>query len=92
VYTLLADLPEHGQLNSKEVSALGVAPINCDIGKLRGKLDSRRQGLRQDSTLYGDTELCSVQSVIKGFYQNSVAKGKFKKVALTACMRNLLRH
>jgi len=38
VYTLLADLPEIGTLNRKEISALvGVAPINRDSGKLRGK-------------------------------------------------------
>jgi transposase len=28
--------------------------------------------------------------VIKEFYQRLLAKGKFKKVALTACMRKLL--
>jgi len=34
IYTLLADLPELGSLNRKEVSSLvGVAPINRDSGK-----------------------------------------------------------
>ncbi len=38
VYTLLADLPELGELNNKEVSALvGVAPVNRDSGRMRGK-------------------------------------------------------
>ena len=38
VYTLLADLPELGSLTNKEVAALvGVAPINRDSGRLRGK-------------------------------------------------------
>lgn len=37
-YTLLADLPELGTLNNKEVAALtGLAPINRDSGKLKGK-------------------------------------------------------
>jgi transposase len=38
IYTLLADLPELGSLNKKEIAALvGVAPMNRDSGKLRGK-------------------------------------------------------
>jgi len=37
VYTILADLPEIGTLNKKEISSLvGVAPMNRDSGKLRG--------------------------------------------------------
>jgi len=38
IYTLLADLPEIGTLNNKEIGALvGVAPMNRDSGSLRGK-------------------------------------------------------
>ena len=38
VYTLLADLPELGTLSNKQVAALaGLAPMNRDSGKLRGK-------------------------------------------------------
>jgi transposase len=34
---LLADLPELGRLNRREIAALaGVAPFNCDSGTLRG--------------------------------------------------------
>ena len=36
--TLLAELPELGQLNRKQIAALvGVAPFNCDSGMMRGK-------------------------------------------------------
>ena len=36
--TLLAELPELGQLNRKKIAALvGVAPFNCDSGKMHGK-------------------------------------------------------
>ena len=52
-YTLLADLPEIGTLNNKEISKLvGVAPINRDSGKMRGK--RRIQGGRAcvRTTLY----------------------------------------
>jgi transposase len=35
---LIAELPELGHLNSKEVAALvGVAPFNCDSGQFRGR-------------------------------------------------------
>ena len=47
VYTLLGDLPEMGDLNKDQVAALvGVAPINKDSGRLRGK--RRVQGGREN--------------------------------------------
>ena len=92
VYTLLADLPELGNLNRKEVGALvGVAPMNRDSGKLRGK--RRVQGGRSSvrTVLYMAT-LSAIQCnpAIKAFYQQLVAQGKHKKVALTACMRKFI--
>ncbi|VAW76379.1 Mobile element protein [hydrothermal vent metagenome] len=90
-YTLLAELPELGSLNNKEIAALvGVAPVNRDSGKLRGK--RRIQGGRAyvRSVLYIATlsaTLCN--PIIKDFYNKLVAQGKHKKVALTACMRLL---
>ena len=49
VYTLLAELPELGALNNKQIAALtGVAPYNRDSGSLRGKRRMRggRHGVR----------------------------------------------
>lgn len=92
IYTLLADLPELGSLNNKEIGALvGVAPINRDSGTLRGK--RRIQGGRAcvRTILYMATlsaTLCN--PVIKAFYKKLVAQGKHKKVALTACMRKFI--
>lgn len=92
VYTLLADLPELGTMTNKQAAALvGVAPMNRDSGKLRGKrrIKGGRYGVR--TTLYMATlsaTLCN--PVIKDFYQRLVAKGKHKKVALTACMRKMV--
>jgi transposase len=91
-YTLLADLPELGTLTNREVGALvGVAPMNRDSGKLRGK--RRVQGGRASvrTTLYMAT-LCAIQfnPVIKAFYKQLVAQGKHKKVAITACMRKFI--
>jgi len=41
IYTLLADLTEIRTLNNKQIAALvGVAPLNRDSGRLRGRLRS----------------------------------------------------
>jgi transposase len=90
--TLLAELPELGSRNRQQIAALvGVAPVNKDSGKKRGK--RRVFGGRADvrATLYMAT-LSATRSnpVIRSFYQRLLAAGKEKKVALTACMRKLL--
>ena len=92
VYTLLADLPELGSMTNKQAAALvGVAPMNRDSGKMKGK--RRIQGGRYSvrTTLYMATlsaTLCN--PVIKEFYQRLTAQGKHNKVALTACMRKFI--
>lgn len=92
VYTLLAELPELGTLTNKQAAALvGVAPMNKDSGKFRGKRRIRggRYGVR--TTLYMATlsaTLCN--PVIRSFYKRLVDEGKHKKVALTACMRKFI--
>ena len=92
IYTLLADLPELGTLNNREISSLvGVAPINRDSGRLRGK--RRIQGGRAPirTVLYMATlSATQCNPVIKAFYKKLVAQGKHKKVALTACMRKFI--
>jgi transposase len=92
IYTLLADLPELGSLNNREISALvGVAPINRDSGRMRGK--RRIQGGRASirTVLYMATlSATQCNPVIKAFYKKLVAQGKHKKVALTACMRKFI--
>lgn len=92
VYTLLAELPELGELNNREISSLvGVAPINRDSGRLRGK--RRIQGGRAvvRTVLYMATlSATQCNPVIRAFYKKLVAQGKHKKVALTACMRKFI--
>lgn len=90
--TLVADLPELGQLNRQKIAALvGVAPFNRDSGKKRGKrrIFGGRTSVR--SVLYMAT-LSAIRHnpVIKKFYHHLLDKGKLKKVALIACMRKLL--
>jgi len=91
-YTLLADMPELGTMNNKQTASLvGVAPLNRDSGKLRGKrrIQGGRAGVR--TTLYMATlSATQCNPIIKAFYQKLVAQGKHKKVALTACMRKFI--
>jgi transposase len=88
----LADLPELGALNRKQIAALvGVAPLAKDSGTLRGKrmVWGGRAPVR--AVLYMGALIASRHNpVIRDFYQRLVAAGKPKKVALTACMRKLL--
>ena len=90
--TLVADLPELGQLNRQKIAALvGIAPFNHDSGKKQGKrrIFGGRNSVR--CVLYMATlSATKCNPVIKSFYQRLLAKGKVKKVALTACMRKLL--
>jgi len=92
VYTLLADLPEIGSLSNKEISSLvGVAPMNRDSGKLRGKRRIKGGRYAVRTVLYMATlSATQCNPVIKGFYNQLLAQGKHKKVALTACMRKFI--
>ena len=89
---LLADLPELGRLNRREIAALaGVAPFNCDSGTLRGqrKIQGGRKRLRR--VLYSAT-VASVRCnpVLRPFYQRLRVSGKPAKVALVAAMHKML--
>ena len=89
--TLLADLPELGQLDRKEIAALvGVAPMNRDSGRKRGyrKTQGGRPGVR--SALYMSA-LTGIRHnpILKAQYDHLVKRGKEKKVAITACMRKM---
>ena len=89
---LLAELPELGTLNHKQIAALvGVAPLNCDSGKHQGRRRIWGGRKRVRSMLYMAV-LSAVRHnvVIRPFYERLLAAGKLPKVALTACMRKLL--
>lgn len=90
--TLLADLPELGALNRKQIAALvGVAPFSRDSGPHRGKRTVWGGRARVRAALYMGALVASRWNpVIRNFYQRLLAAGKPKKVALTACMRKLL--
>lgn len=91
--TVQAFMPELGKLNGARVAKLaGLAPLNQDSGKARGK--RRVWGGRSivRSTLHM-AMLSAVRHnpVIKAFYDRLIAAGKPKKVALTACSHKMLR-
>lgn len=90
--TLLADLPELGKLDRKQIAALvGVAPMNHDSGKKRGYRKTKGGRPEVRSVLYMSA-LSGIRynPVIKAQYEQLVKRGKEKKVAITACMRKIL--
>jgi transposase len=90
--TLLAHLPELGELKRKQIAALaGLASFNCDSGSLRGSrcIWGGRAEVRR--VLYMAT-VAAIRSnpAIKTFYLRLRASDKHAKPAFTACMRKLL--
>lgn len=90
--TLLADLPELGTLSRHQIAALvGVAPLNRDSGRFRGKRMVWGGRARVRAALYMAALTASrYNPIIKAFYHRLCGVGKARKVALTACMRKLL--
>jgi transposase len=90
--TLLADLPELGHLNRRQIAALvGVAPLARDSGTFKGKrlVWGGRAPVR--AALYMGALVASrYNPTIRAFYRRLLDRGKPKKLALTACMRKLL--
>jgi len=91
-YTLLAELRELGQLDRKQIAALvGVAPLNRDSGKMRGKRCIWGGRAHVRAVLYMGALIGTRHNpVLRAFYQRLRAAGKAPKVAIVACMRKLL--
>lgn len=90
--TLIAELPELGNLDRRKIAALvGVAPINRDSGAFRGRrmVMGGRASVR--TALYMPT-LTAIRHnpPLQAFYQRLIERGRPAKVAITACMRKLL--
>ena len=89
---LLAELPELGTLNRRQIAALvGVAPLSRDSGRSHGVRTCWGGRANVRAAMYMPT-LVAVRhnEVLRKFYKRLLALGKPKKVALTACMRKLL--
>lgn len=87
-----ASLPEVGTLNRRAIAALvGVAPLNRDSGKTKGKRFCWGGRAEVRASLYMAALVASQHNpVIRAVYQRLLSKGKKPKVALVACMRKLL--
>ena len=90
--SLIADLPELGQLSRPQITALvGLAPFNHDSGRSQGKraIWGGRANVR--SALYMAALTAKRWNPkIKPFADRLTAAGKPFKVVMTACMRKLL--
>ncbi len=90
--TMLAELPELGTLDRRQIAALvGLAPWTRQSGQWRGKsfIGGGRASVR--STLF----VCAMVAArynpaLRDFYQRLIGRGKAKKTALIAVARKLL--
>jgi transposase len=90
--TLIAEIPELGQLDRREIAALtGVAPFNRDSGTMRGRrtISGGRPVVRNALFM---SVLVSIRFKLPlaNTYHRLRANGKPAKVAITACMRKLV--
>jgi transposase len=90
--TLIAELPELGQLTRRKIAALvGLAPINRDSGTMRGRRTIAGGRAPVRATLFMAALVASrANPVIAAYYKKLRAAGKTAKQALTACMRKLI--
>jgi len=90
--TLLADLPELGTLTREQAAALvGVAPMNHDSGRHRGKrfISGGRAAVRSVLYLAGHAAKQG-NALLKAFADRLTAAGKAPKVVRIAVARKLL--
>jgi len=90
--TLLADMPELGDLNDKQAASLmGVAPIARDSGAFAGKRHIRGGRAQVRQAVYMAALVATRYNAdMKRKYDTLIKKGKPPKVALTAVMRKLI--
>jgi transposase len=90
--TMLAELPELGSLNRRQIAALaGLAPFTRQSGKWRGKsfIGGGRASVRTALFMAAMTAMRH-NPVLRAFHQRLRAAGKPKLVALIAVARKLL--
>lgn len=89
---LLALLPELGKVSRREIASLaGLAPIAKDSGKFKGyrRTGYGRDGIKRMLFLSAMAARNS-KSHLKSYYEELIARGKSKMVALTALMRKII--
>jgi transposase len=91
--SLIATMPELGQVSNEAISALlGVAPYDDDSGKRRGERQIKGGRRRARNQFYMPCMGAATRHnpMLMAFYDRLIAKGKKAKVALVACMRKLI--
>jgi len=91
--TLLAELPELGSLTRRQAAALaGVAPLSRGSGRMRGKrtVGGGRATLRACLYMAAVAAARGANPPIAAFHERLRRAGKPAKLALTACMRELV--
>ena len=89
--SLIAELPELGRLGRRQIAAWSGRADGLRLRHLAPAPPHPRWPLRVRRTLYMATLAATQHNPIIGaHYQRLVEAGKFKKVALVACMRKLL--
>lgn len=89
---LLAELREIGTLSASQIASLvGLAPINRDSGKWRGKRRTGGGRSHVRAALYmAALSAIRFNPVIKTYYRRLLTAGKPKMVAIVASMRKML--
>jgi transposase len=91
-HTLIAEVPELGQLSRRQIAALvGLAPFNRDSGKMQGQRTTWGGRRAARTALY----MPAVSAIrcnpkFRAYYRELTSRGKAHKVAIVACMRKLL--
>lgn len=91
-FNLISEMPELGYINNKEASSLvGVAPFNRESGSYKGNR-MIRGGRSQIRTAMYMAMMSAIQCnpTFKAKYEQLLAAGKPKKVAIIACIRKLV--
>lgn len=90
--TLVAELPEIRHCNERQLAKLvGIAPLPCESGKMRGKRRIYGGRATVRAKLYMSALVATRHNpVIRAYYERLLSRGKLKKVALVACMHKLL--
>jgi len=91
-FSLLSDMPELGTISNKQAAALiGVAPFNKESGSYKGTRRIRG-GRYKVRTVMFMAMMSAIQCnpVFKQKYEQLLAQGKPKKLAIIACVRKMI--